>query len=69
VERAHTERMKIKDLCAHLFKDYQFGLNLVKKNTGRSHFVLGADAVDAPDRCLSELVVQSYYPGTANAKP
>ena len=44
-------------------------MNLVKKNTGRSHFVLGADAVDAPDRCLSELVVQSYYPGTANAKP
>jgi ATP-dependent protease Clp ATPase subunit len=69
VERAHTERMKINDLCAHLFKDYQFGLNLVKKNTGRSHFVLGAEAVDVPDRCLSELVVQSYYPGPANAKP
>jgi ATP-dependent Clp protease ATP-binding subunit ClpX len=65
VERAHTERMKMNDLCAHLFKDYQFGLNLVKKNTGRSKFVLGAEAVDAPDRCLSELVVQSYYPAAS----
>ena len=67
VERAHGERMKMNDLCAHLFKDYQFGLNLVKKNTGRSKFVLGAEAVDAPDRCLSELVVQSYYPAPAKA--
>ena len=70
VERAQAERMTMNDLCAHLFKDYQFGLNLVKKNTGRSKFVLGAEAVDAPDRCLSELVVQSYYPGSASmAKP
>src|SRR5213083_2396536 len=62
VERAQSERMNMNDLCAHLFKDYQFGLSLVKKNTGQSKFVLGAEAVDAPDRCLSELVVQSYYP-------
>ena len=68
VERAQAERMNMNDLCAHLFKDYQFGLSLVNKNTGRTKFVLGAEAVDAPDRCLSELVVQSYYPDTANAK-
>jgi endopeptidase Clp ATP-binding regulatory subunit ClpX len=68
VERAQTERMNMNDLCAHLFKDYQFGLSLVKKNTGQTKFVLNAEAVDAADRCLSELVVQSYYPGTAIAK-
>jgi len=34
----------------------KFGLSLVKKNTGRTKFVLGAEAVDAPDSCLSELV-------------
>src|SRR5216110_1447456 len=62
VERAQSERMNMNDICAHLFKDYQFGLSLVKKNTGRTKFVLGAEAVDAPDSCLSELVVQSYYP-------
>jgi ATP-dependent Clp protease ATP-binding subunit ClpX len=68
VERAQTERMNMNDLCAHLFKDYQFGFSLLKKNTGQAKFVLNAEAVDAPDRCLSELVVQSYYPGTAHAK-
>ncbi len=68
VERAQTERMTMSDLCAHLFKDYQFGLNLIKKNTGQARFAINADAVDAPDKFLSELVVQSYYPAAAAQK-
>jgi len=68
VERAQAERMTMSDLCAHLFKDYQFGLNLIKKNTGRTKFIVNAEAVDAPDKFLSELVVQSYYPAAAAQK-
>jgi hypothetical protein len=68
VERAQTERMTMSDLCAHLFKDYQFGLSLIKKNTGRMKFVLNAEAIDAPDKFLSELVVQSYYPASVAQK-
>ena len=68
VERAQAERMTMSDLCAHLFKDYQFGLNLIKKNTGRIKFVLNAEAIDAADKFLSELVVQSYYPGSVAQK-
>ena len=69
VERAQTERMTMPDLCAHLFKDYQFGLSLIQKNTGQKKFTLDAAAVDSPDKFLSELVVQSYYPaaGAQNA--
>ncbi|HEX4667786.1 MAG TPA: AAA family ATPase [Chthoniobacterales bacterium] len=63
VERAETERMKMKDLCAHLFKDFQFGLSLIKKNTRRNEFVLDRAAVEAPDKFLSELVLKSYGPG------
>ncbi len=62
VERAQAERMSINELCEHLFKDYQFGLSLIEKNTRQKRFVLGPAAVDAPDKFLSELVVQSYYP-------
>ena len=62
VERAEAERMKMGDLCAHLFKDFQFGLSLIRKNTGRTQFVLDASAVDAPDKFLSDLVLQSYGP-------
>src|SRR5216117_3352239 len=68
VERAQTERMNMSDLCCHLFKDYQFGLNLIKKNTGQTKFVLNAAAIDAPDKFLSELVVQSYYPAAIAQK-
>jgi hypothetical protein len=65
VERAQAERMTMANMCAHLFKDYQFGLSLIKKNTRQTQFVLNAAAIDAPDKFLSDLVVQSYYP---NAK-
>ena len=61
LQRAQRERMKMEELCAHLFKDFQFGLSLIRKNTGQRKFVLDAAAVDAPDKFLSELVVQSYY--------
>jgi hypothetical protein len=62
VERAQAERMTMPDLCAHLFKDYQFGLSLVQKNTGQTSFTLTREAVEAPDQFLSELVVRSHYP-------
>ena len=62
VQRAQAERMTMPELCAHLFKDYQFGLSLVQKNTGQSTFTLPLQAVDAPDKFLSEAVVQSHYP-------
>jgi hypothetical protein len=62
LERAHSERMTIPELCGHLFKDYQFGLSLIQKNAGQTRFVLTAAAVDEPDKFLSELVVKSYYP-------
>src|SRR5438094_5241513 len=65
VERAQTERMTMSDLCAHLLKDYQFGLSLIKKNTAKTQFVLNAAAIDAPDKFLSDLVVQSYYPAAS----
>ncbi|HEY4281804.1 MAG TPA: hypothetical protein VGM62_01985, partial [Chthoniobacterales bacterium] len=68
VERAQAERMATPQLCAHLFKDYQFGLSLIHKNTGQKQFVLNADAVNEPDKFLSQLVVQSYYPGTSGAQ-
>ena len=42
-----AERMTMQELCAHLFKDFQFGLSLIEKNTGQSSFVLDRGC----DRC------------------
>ena len=60
VERAKSEDVPVRDLCARLFRDYQFGLKLIQKNTGQSEFSLPAPAVKNPDKYISELVVQSY---------
>ncbi len=67
-ERAQSERMTMAELCAHLFKDYQFGLSLIRKNTEQGRFILNAAAVDDPDKFLSDLVVQSYYPAAMAQK-
>jgi ATP-dependent Clp protease ATP-binding subunit ClpX len=62
VERAQTEKMSMADLTAHLFRDFHFGLNLVRKNSGQNKFSLPLSAIEAPDKFLSDLVVHSYYP-------
>jgi len=54
------EGKPVRELCAARFKDYQFGLRLIAQNTGQREFVVGLDAVDEPDRVLSEWVVKSY---------
>jgi ATP-dependent Clp protease ATP-binding subunit ClpX len=59
---ALTENISMRDLCARLFRDYQFGLKLIQKNTGQSEFMLPVPAVEDPDKFISELVVQSYQP-------
>ena len=57
----------VRELCAVRFKDFQFGLQLICKNTGHQEFTIDADAVDAPDKILSEWVVRSYRGAPAAA--
>jgi hypothetical protein len=68
IERAKAERMTMQELCAHLFKDFHFGLSLIEKNTATRTFVLDRAAIEAPDKFLSELVVNSYYPSNGDGK-
>jgi len=58
--RSVTAGISPLQMCDSLFKDYQFGLKLIQKNTGRSEFELGEAAVDDPDGFLSDMVVTSY---------
>ena len=63
VTRAMEQGKGIRDFCAERFNDYQLGLKLIAQNTGRSEFAIDADAVDAPDKILSDWVVASYKGG------
>ena len=60
IEKAHAENIGVRELCDRLFKDYQFGVSLIQKNTGQREFPLNRAAVENPDGFLSELVVRSY---------
>ena len=60
VGRAQQAQKSVTELCRQLFKDYQFGLNLVKNNTGQTNFVIPASALADPDKFLSDWVVSSY---------
>lgn len=60
VTLALEKSMPVRELCAQRFKDFQFGLKLISKNTGAHEFIIDSEAVDAPDKTLSEWVVKSY---------
>ena len=60
VTQALAAGQPVRDFCANKFKDYQFGLRLIAQNKGQREFTVDIDAVNAPDRVLSEWVVASY---------
>src|SRR5947208_14111903 len=60
VSLALEQSEPVRDMCAERFKDFQFGLKLIAQNTGQKEFAIDLDAVEAPDRILSEWVVASY---------
>ena len=60
LSRAAEENLGVREFCERAFKDYQFGLTLIKRNSGRIEFSIPARAVDNPDGVLSEWVVGSY---------
>ncbi len=57
---SEAQNQSILQVCEELFRDFQFGLNLIRKNTGQDTFVITAEAVENPDKFLSGLVVASY---------
>ncbi len=67
LQKAEKSETGIRAFCAKAFRDYEFGLALVHKNSGKSQFVITAEAVENPDRVLSSWVVASYREGTPDS--
>jgi len=65
LELAGAAGVGVRETCERRFRDYQFGLALIKKNSGRSEFSISREAVDDPDGTLSRWVVESYRAGGA----
>ncbi len=48
--------------CTLVFKDFEFGLQLINRNSGQSEFTIDLNVVRDPQRALSDWVVHSYKP-------
>jgi endopeptidase Clp ATP-binding regulatory subunit ClpX len=59
-KKASAKAASALQTCNLLFKDFQFGLKLIQKNTGLCEFKVGAETIENPDAFLSDIVVKSY---------
>lgn len=59
-EQAIQQEVPMRELCERLFKDYDFGLKLIKKELLPELLLLTREAVEDPDRFLSEWLVEHY---------
>lgn len=60
VAKAEELSLGVRAFCERAFRDYQFGLALICRNSGRSKFSIPVAAVEDPDGTLSQWVVASY---------
>jgi ATP-dependent Clp protease ATP-binding subunit ClpX len=60
VERANETGNNIADFCNILFKDYPYGLKLLRDRDANLTFSVPSTAIDDPDKYLSERVVEFY---------
>ncbi len=60
IERAGQENIHMRDLCERLFKDYDFGLKLAQKQDGSEALLITAEAIEDPDKFLSDWLVKTY---------
>ncbi|MGB8356155.1 MAG: AAA family ATPase [Chthoniobacteraceae bacterium] len=59
IEKADQEKVSIPHLCEKLFQDYEFGLKLLQRDDHRE-FVIAPEAIDDPDKFLSDWLVKTY---------
>lgn len=59
-DRAFEEGLSITEICNKLLGDYEYGLNLIKRNTGKLEFIITPDVVIDPNGTLDKWVKQFY---------
>ena len=60
IERARETGISVTDFCNNLFKDYPYGLKLLRDRDTNLKFKVPVSAIENPDKFLSERVVDFY---------
>jgi endopeptidase Clp ATP-binding regulatory subunit ClpX len=68
VERAREVGTNVAEYCHNLFKDYPYGLKLLRDRNTSLSFTVPVSALDDPDKFLSDRVVE-FYRHTKGSNP
>jgi endopeptidase Clp ATP-binding regulatory subunit ClpX len=68
VARARAKQVPVSEFCADLFKDYPYGLKLLRDRDANLDFRVPLVALTDPDKYLSERVVEFYRSGAADGQ-
>ncbi len=60
IDAAIESDKAIRTVCEEKFRDFQHGLKIVSRNTGKTSFLVNAAIVENPDKELSNWVVESF---------
>ncbi len=60
VARSEKSGKTMRALCEEVFRDFEYGLKLINRNTGRDTFAITGDVVRNPDKELSRWIVESH---------
>lgn len=65
----HEGVESIESLCKDRLKNYEFGLALIRQNTGRQEFAISDGVLDDPKTTLDQWIRESYRSGTGKDRP
>ncbi len=62
VDESLSRDITMRALCEEKFRNFEYGLKLIARNTGRTRFRITGDVVTDPETVLSRWVVESHKP-------
>ncbi|MDP3980785.1 MAG: AAA family ATPase [Chlamydiota bacterium] len=65
-EKAKKTDISVLELCKQTFRNYEYGLELISKNTGKKCFVIDVKTLENPDTTLDQWVKESYLTKSEN---
>ena len=54
--KARERNLGPRQVCEEIFRDYEYGFNLIKKNSNRSEFVIDREVIEKPNEALDRWI-------------
>ncbi len=62
VELSVSSDKTIRAICEERFRDFQHGLKIISRNTGKTKFIIDRALAENPDQALSRMIIDSFPP-------